>query len=106
MITVVGIGIERGDLGAKGKRAIKQATRIFSRVKVWYKSEILSQKYDDVCSYEQLDELMDSVEDDFDYAISGIEKLQRSGNMSAAMEQAQRLSTALQSVIGAISEEI
>ena len=60
MITVVGIGIERGDLGAKGKRAIKQATRIFSRVKVWYKSEILSQKYDDVCSYEQLDDLMAS----------------------------------------------
>ena len=55
---------------------------------------------------EQLDELMDSVEDDFDYAISGIEKLQRSGNMSAAMEQAQRLSNALQSVISEISNEI
>ncbi|MBR7141713.1 MAG: MazG family protein [Clostridia bacterium] len=58
MITVVGIGIQRGDLGAKGKRAIKEATRVFSRVKVWYKSEILSQKHDDVCSFEQLDEFM------------------------------------------------
>ena len=53
-----------------------------------------------------LDDLLDSIDDDYDYAIAGIEKLKREGDNKAAMEQAQKLSQALQSVIDAISNEI
>ena len=53
-----------------------------------------------------LDDLLDRIDDDFAYAIAGIEKLKREGENKAAMEQAQKLSQALQSVIDAISNEI
>ena len=53
-----------------------------------------------------LDDLLDSIDDDYDYAIAGIEKLKREGENKATMEQAQKLSQALQSVIDAISNEI
>ncbi|MBQ2856603.1 MAG: hypothetical protein IJE78_05635 [Bacteroidaceae bacterium] len=53
-----------------------------------------------------LDDLLDSIDDDYDYAVAGIEKLKREGDNKAAMEQAQKLSQALQSVIDAISNEI
>ena len=53
-----------------------------------------------------LDALLDSIDDDYDYAIAGLEKLQRDGDTKFAIEQAQRLSEAIQSVISAISEEM
>ena len=53
-----------------------------------------------------LDDLLDRIDDDYDYAIAGIEKLKREGDNKAAMEQAQTLSQALQDVIDAISNEI
>ncbi len=46
MITVVGVGIERGDLTAKGKKAIKLADKVYSRVKLYIKSEVLSKDFD------------------------------------------------------------
>lgn len=53
-----------------------------------------------------LDDLLDKIDDDFDYAIGGIERLSREGDNKAAMEQAQRLAQALESVISGISEEM
>ena len=58
MITVVGIGIKKGEITQNGKKAIKSADVIFSRVKVWVKSENLSQKFPEVSSYEELDRLI------------------------------------------------
>ena len=55
---------------------------------------------------DQLKELIDSIGDDFDYAVAGIEKLHRDGNDGIAMEQAQALSDTLQSVISAITEQV
>lgn len=55
---------------------------------------------------DQLESLLDSIDDDFDYAVAGIEKLHRDGNDGIAMEQAQALSDALQSVIDAITEQV
>ena len=45
MITVVGIGIERGDITTKGKKAVKNATKVYSRVKTYIKSEVLSSSF-------------------------------------------------------------
>lgn len=55
---------------------------------------------------DRLKELIDSIGDDFDYAVAGIEKLHRDGNDGIAMEQAQALSDTLQSVISAITEQV
>ena len=55
---------------------------------------------------DQLQSMLDSLDDDFDYAVAGIEKLHRDGNDGIAMEQAQALSDALQSVIAAITEQV
>lgn len=55
---------------------------------------------------DRLKELLDALDDDFAYAIAGIEKLHRDGNDGIAMEQAQALSDALQSVIDAITNQI
>ncbi len=46
MITVVGVGIERGDITLKGKKAVKEADKVFSRVKLYIKSEVLSKDFD------------------------------------------------------------
>ncbi|MBR2988934.1 MAG: MazG family protein, partial [Clostridia bacterium] len=58
MITVVGVGIAKGDLTANGKKAIKNADRVFSRVKLWIKSENLGEKFSSVSSYGELDNLI------------------------------------------------
>ena len=53
-----------------------------------------------------VDDILDSIEDDFDYAMAGIDKINRDGNSKTAMELAQNLSQALQSIIESISAEI
>ena len=65
MITVVGVGIAKGDLTANGKKAIKNADRVFSRVKLWIKSENLGEKFSSVSSYGELDNLIaeDTIQD-------------------------------------------
>lgn len=55
---------------------------------------------------DQLDDLLDSIEEDFDFAVAGIDKLRRDGNNGIALEQAQALSDALQNVINAITSEV
>ena len=58
MITVVGVGINKGDITINGRKAIKSADAVFSRVKLWIKSENLADKFPEVSSYEKLDELI------------------------------------------------
>lgn len=59
MITVVGVGIQKGDITQNGKKAIKSADRVFSRTRIYIKTENLGKKYASQCdSYDQLDELM------------------------------------------------
>lgn len=55
MITVVGVGIEKGDVTEKGMNAIKRAARVFSRVKLWIPSEVVGGDAED---YAQLDEMI------------------------------------------------
>ena len=56
MITVVGTGLESGDITARGKKAIKSALELYSRTKTRYKSQPLCEKFSQAESYEQLDE--------------------------------------------------
>lgn len=56
MITVVGVGIQKGDITKNGQRAIKNANRVFSRATLWLKAENLAKKYSSVTSYAELDE--------------------------------------------------
>lgn len=55
MITVVGVGLEKGDITIKGRKAIKEAACVFSRVKLWFKTEVLADKFPDVSDYAALD---------------------------------------------------
>lgn len=53
MITVVGVGIQKGDITARGKKAVRNATAVFSRVRTYFKTEALAKtitatSYDDV----------------------------------------------------------
>lgn len=41
MITVVGVGLEKGDITIKGRKAIKEAACVFSRVKLCLKPRCL-----------------------------------------------------------------
>lgn len=56
MITVIGIGIESGDLTSRGKMAMKKAAEVYSRGKTRYKSVALNKQFEDCESYEELDE--------------------------------------------------
>lgn len=58
MITVVGVGLEKGDITIKGRKAIKEAACVFSRVKLWFKTEVLADKFPDVSDYAALDSLI------------------------------------------------
>lgn len=58
MITVVGLGIEKDDLTIKGKKAIKNATYIFSRDKRKFATECASVLFSDAQTFEKLDELI------------------------------------------------
>lgn len=57
MITVVGLGIKKGDLTQRGRAALKAAARVFSRSKVFVRSEPLAKKLK-ASSYAELDEMM------------------------------------------------
>lgn len=57
MITIVGVGIEKGDVTEKGKKAIKAAARVLSRVRVPMKTEIIGKKFAGA-DYESLDEFI------------------------------------------------
>lgn len=55
------------------------------------------------------DILRDSIstlKDDFDFAVSGIEKLATDGNISKAMEQVNALSAMINGSVGEIAEDI
>lgn len=54
MITVVGIGMESGDITARGRKAIRQAAELYSRTKTRFKSTPLGEKFADAESYEEL----------------------------------------------------
>jgi tetrapyrrole methylase family protein/MazG family protein len=56
MITVVGVGIKRGDLTLNGKKAIKAADRVFSRAALFVKAENLAKAHAEVFSYDELDD--------------------------------------------------
>ena len=43
MITVVGIGMESGDITARGRKAIRQAAELYSRTKTRFKSTPLGE---------------------------------------------------------------
>lgn len=55
MVTVIGIGMESGDITVRGKKAIKQAKEVYSRGKTRYKSIPLCDKFTECESYEELD---------------------------------------------------
>ncbi len=57
MITIVGVGIEKGDVTEKGKKAIKAAARVLSRVRVPMKTEIIGKNFAGA-DYESLDEFI------------------------------------------------
>ena len=57
MITIVGVGIEKGDVTEKGKKAIRSAARVLSRVRVPMKTEIIGKKFAGA-DYESLDEFI------------------------------------------------
>lgn len=49
---------------------------------------------------------IDALKDDFDFAISGIEKLAADGNIGNAMEQVEALSAMINGSVGEIAEDI
>ena len=51
MITVVGIGMESGDITARGRKAIRQAAELYSRTKTRFKSTPLGEKFADAERY-------------------------------------------------------
>lgn len=58
MITVVGVGIEKGDVTERGRAAISRAKRVFSRVKLDFPTEILCEKFASAEDYAALDGLI------------------------------------------------
>ena len=56
MITVIGTGIQAGDVTVRGKKAIKEAEEVYSRTKTRFKSVALGQEFGDAESFEELDE--------------------------------------------------
>ena len=59
MITVIGMGIEKGDITQKGKQALKNASKRFSRTRLYVKTENLGKKYSTVAtSYDELDSMI------------------------------------------------
>lgn len=64
MIIVVGMGMESGDMTARGKKAIREADELYSRNKTRYRSVALCEKFKDCESYEELDEKIVEVLED------------------------------------------
>ena len=53
-----------------------------------------------------LKESVDTLKDDFDYAISGVEKLAADGNIAGALEQVSALSEMINASIEEIAENV
>jgi len=58
MITIVGTGIQQGDLTARGKKAIREASYVFSRVKMRGANEWASELFASASSFEEMDSLI------------------------------------------------
>lgn len=58
MITIVGIGIQQGDLTSRGKKAIKNASYVFSRNKMRGATESACNLFSFATSYEEMDNLI------------------------------------------------
>ena len=56
MITVIGTGIQAGDVTVRGKKAIKEAEEVYSRTKTVCKSVALRQEFSDAENFEERDE--------------------------------------------------
>lgn len=71
-------------------------------MKRYTNSRIVSAESDD----NQLDDLIDSLEDDFDYIIAGIERLGRSGSESSrnGLRVAKEVQSSFENIISTISE--
>lgn len=59
MITIVGVGIEKGDITERGKKTIRAAARVLSRVRIPVKTEIIGKGFTG-SDYESLDEFIAS----------------------------------------------
>ncbi len=64
MIIVVGMGMESGDMTARGKKAVREADELYSRNKTKYRSVALCEQFKDCESYEELDEKIVEVLED------------------------------------------
>lgn len=58
MITIVGIGIQKGDITARGRKAIKTASYVFSRYKMRGATEWASEIFKNASSFLELDNLI------------------------------------------------
>ena len=60
MITIVGTGVQQGDLTARGRKAIREATYVFSRRKMRGATEWASELFASASSFEEMDNLIAS----------------------------------------------
>lgn len=54
---------------------------------------------------ERADELQERIEDDFDYVVAGIERLEREGQFDAAIDIMDKIADTLDAAIGVIGED-
>ena len=54
---------------------------------------------------EKADELQERIEDDFDYVVAGIERLEREGQFDAAIDIMEKIADTLDAAIGVIGED-
>lgn len=54
---------------------------------------------------ERADELQTRIEDDFDYAVAGIERLEREGQFDAAIDIMEKIADTLDAAIGVIGDD-
>lgn len=54
---------------------------------------------------ERADELQERIEDDFDYVVAGIERLEREGQFDAAIDIMEKIADTLDAAIGVIGED-
>lgn len=67
---------------------------------------IRSAETDRPSAEDRLNDLLSILKDNFDFAISGIEKIAADGNYNQAIEQAQTLNQMIDGAIGEIAEDI
>jgi len=54
---------------------------------------------------ERADDLQDRIEEDFDYVVAGIERLEREGQFDAAIDIMEKIASTLDAAIGVIGED-